>query len=303
MGRKDCRGPNRLHRLGETEIPTGHEFSDALEIEEAGVSLVRVEHRWVVAESAQRTSASDAEHDLLTKSVLAPTRVEAIGYLALLRGVVLDVAVEEEQRYAPDLRAPHLRDAPASLEVDIDLQGSTVGRGHQGERHAVGIERWVPLLLPTVRVQLLTEVALSVEKPDSDHRKPEIACSLEVVARENAETARVGRQGLADAELRREIGDGLDLRPAVLRSGRARPAMALIPAIIVEVAVESVFHRGEESQEGAVLGQLSEPLLRHDSQQPDRVVPCGLPRIGVDPPEEVERASVPRPSEVRRNGG
>lgn len=165
------------------------------------MSLVRVIHAWVVAESTQRTRPTDAQHDLLAKPVFAPAGIEAIGDFTFLRRVVLDVTIEQEQWNAADLRTPHLGDAPASFEIHVDLQGTIGWRRNQGERHTVRVECRVTLLLPPVRVQLLPEVSLPVEKPDSDQGEPEITCGFEVVAGKNSKTSRIGWQRLADAEL------------------------------------------------------------------------------------------------------
>ena len=45
------------------------------------------------------------------------------------------------------------------------------------------------------------------------------------------------------------------------------PALAgLVPARFLHVAIEVLLHRGEEAHEGAVLGQLAEPLPRNHPQ-------------------------------------
>ena len=51
----------------------------------------------------------------------------------------------------------------------------------------------VVLVLPAARVEPLPEVALVVIQPDADERNAEIGCALDVIARENAEAARVDR--------------------------------------------------------------------------------------------------------------
>ena len=92
-------------------------------------------------------------------------------------------------------------------ELDLDLQGLPIGRGEQVERHAVWVEGRIPLLLPAVGVQVLTEVALPVEQSDGDQRDAEVAGGLQMVAGQNAEAARIDRDRFADAELGREVSD------------------------------------------------------------------------------------------------
>ena len=104
------------------------------------------------------------------------------------------------------------------------------------ERQPVGVEHRVALLLPAVGRDRLREVAGLVEEADAEERHAEVGGRLEVVAGEDAEAARVLRQGRGDAELRREVRDrarriGAErLEPARLgevlaqaRAARARP--------------------------------------------------------------------------------
>src|SRR5207253_7751945 len=56
-------------------------------------------------------------------------------------------------------------------------------------------------------VESLLEVAAAVEESDPDERDAELSRPFQVVAREDAEPARVDRQTLVDAELHREVGD------------------------------------------------------------------------------------------------
>ncbi len=81
----------------------------ALEAEEAGVALVRVEDLHVEPERFEHAHAAHPEEDLLLQPVLDVAAVQAVGDLAHVGLVVVDVGVEEVERGAADVGPPHLR--------------------------------------------------------------------------------------------------------------------------------------------------------------------------------------------------
>ncbi len=82
------------------------------------MALVRVEHLHVEAERLEHAHAAHAEEDLLLQPVLDVAAVEAVGDLAHVGFVVVDVGVEEVERCTADVRSPHLRVQGASGELD-----------------------------------------------------------------------------------------------------------------------------------------------------------------------------------------
>ena len=206
-------GADRRERLVDVEAGRRHELPHPLQAEEPGVALVGVEdlrrgvpgHRAV---GAHRPHAADPDEDLLADAVLGVAAVEAVGDLAQVGVVVLDVGVEQQQRHAADRGHPHPRPQHAALgHGDVDEDRRALGVGEQVQREALRVERRVGLLLPAVEREGLPEVARAVEQPDRDQRHAEVGGGLEVVAREDAEPARVVRQHLGDAELHREVAD------------------------------------------------------------------------------------------------
>ena len=236
VGGEDAAGPHRLDRLGVGQALVDHELADALEAEEAGVALVGVEHLRLDAHGLQRPHAADAEQDLLAQPVLGVAAVEAVGDLADLVGVLVDVGVEEVQRHPSRARLPHLGDQRHAGQVDLHPHPS-----HGVSAMTCGSSR-IALLLPAVGVEALAEVAVPVEQADADEGHAEVAGRLEVVARQHAEAAGVLRDGLGDAELGREVGDQVE---------RA-VALGLEPAVAVEVALQLAVHFAQEPLEPGV---------------------------------------------------
>ena len=70
------------------------------------------------------------------------------------------------------------------------------------------LEIQVVLVLPAGLIEPLPEITLVVEQPDADQRHAEIGRRLDVIARQDAEAARVDRQRLVQAELGGEVRDG-----------------------------------------------------------------------------------------------
>ena len=108
-----------------------------------------------------------------------------------------------------------------SIATTIGLAVASDGRLHR-QLVDVGVE--VLFVLPAVVVEALAEVALVVEQADADERDAQVAGALDVVAGEHAEAAGVDRQRLVQAELGREIGDGLGRSTPACRAPQVRSA-------------------------------------------------------------------------------
>ena len=231
-------GADRLERLVERERVGGGELVDALDAEEAGVALVGVvdvrgRGAGQARPEAQGADAAHAEQHLLLEALLAAAAVEAVGDVAGGLVVLGDVGVEEQQRDAADLRAPHVGvQLAAAGQAERDDARGAVSLAQQRQGQAVGVEDGVGLLLPAVAVEALLEVAGLVEQADADDRDAEVGGRLQVVAGEDAEAAGVLRQHLGDAELRAEVGD----RPGGAALDLLGPG--LVPAGRGEVGVE-----------------------------------------------------------------
>lgn len=225
--------------------------------------------------------------------MLAATAVEAVGDLALGGRVGLDVGVEQQQGYAPDLGLPDVRgEGAAAGQRQVDPAGGAVGLAEQGDGELVRVEQRVALLLPAVPVEGLAEVAVPVEEPDADDRDPEVAGGLEVVAGEDAEAAGVLGQRGGDPVLGREVGDGGGQRDVGPLPGRLIPARAgqVLPQVVGEVA--------EPAEEPPVGGERGEPGGRDLPEQPHRVLAGRGPDLRVHGPEEVPGLGVPGPAQV-----
>ena len=103
--------------------------------------------------------------------------------------------VEQIQRDPPDVGAPDGDADVLAGEIEVHRQAGT------GERHAGWLELGEPLLLPTVGVEVLAEVALRVQQSDSNERDTEVRRCLEVIAGEDPQASAVLGHRFDDAEL------------------------------------------------------------------------------------------------------
>ena len=73
----------------------------------------------------------------------------------------------------------------------MDHHGLAVGSDGAGHGQLIYVGFEVLFLLPAVGVEALPEVSLPVEKADSDKWDIEVGSALDVVARQDAEAARI----------------------------------------------------------------------------------------------------------------
>ena len=168
------------------------ELAQPLDLEERRVSLVQVEDGGLDPERGERADAADAQQQLLADPVLAVAAVERVRE---------PVDLEQVQRYGADVLPPHRCLDRLVRELDRHRHGLA----HQADR--VRVDALIVLGLPAVGVDLLPEVAAAVEQADSDQRDAELGCSLQMVAGEDSEPARVDRQPLVQPELHAEVRD------------------------------------------------------------------------------------------------
>ena len=95
--------------------PSSRVRGDALQAEEAGVTLVAVEDLREGVDLLEGADAADAEEDLLLEAVLGVAAVETVGDVPADLGVLLDRRVEQVEGDAADLARQSLarRGVPA----------------------------------------------------------------------------------------------------------------------------------------------------------------------------------------------
>ena len=200
------RGVGREHQPGTNpsdggiDVPTVDHPVDQLEGDEAGVTLVEMMHWGQPPQRGQCPGTSDAEHHLLIEAMMAVTAVEPVGDPTVVLAVRLEVRVQDEKRDPAHIDAPN--------------PGGDVPTGEWDAHHHTGVQSAqvdrvdgrVVLRLPSIG-DLLIEIAMSIEEPDTDQREPPIAGSLQMVTGKDPEATGILGYESIDTEFRRAIGD------------------------------------------------------------------------------------------------
>ena len=289
VGRED-RGPaDPLARLVRGDAG-GDQLANPLQQGERGMPLVQVQQVVLDPERAQHLRAAEPEHDLLPQSQLEVADVEPRADPPAVRIILRDVGIHQVERDLSDCHLPdrHVDGGFHQGHADGDLPA--VVAEHARDGRGVPIEGLVPVLLPAVVVQALVKVALRIHEPDGHQRDTQVAAFLEVVARQEAQTAGVERQRAVQAVLRREVGHG---EAAVL--GHEAEIAALRPVYVppefshdLVVAAEIV----------GVPGGRVQDLVRQIAQHAIGIVTAALPGLAVQKLEQHAGAGVPAPPEV-----
>ena len=290
MGREHGPRPHRRSGLGERQAVVEHGPTDAFESEEPGVPLVEVKDLGELAYGLEGAHAADAEYDLLADAFLRATAVEPVADQSVLVVVLVDVGVEQVQRDASDAGLPQGGVHPHAGQLDAHPHVGYFGQGHRTR-----VESREALLLPSPPVEVLTEIAVSVEESDTRERQAEVVGRLQVVAGQHAQAARVLRQGGSDAELRREVAH----RAQPIRMGRLE--LGLEPPGRVEREPQLVADAGCERRERGVGGQGVEAFLRLGRQSKGGVASFELPAGAMDAANQVDGPFVVAPPQVHRH--
>ncbi len=221
---------------------------------------------------------------------LATADIEDVGDRPVLDRVVRDVRVQQEHRHPADLRKPDGDRQIASRQLDAHRERQAVRVLDACQRQPTQVVVGVGVLLMTVRIDRLAEVALAVEQPDPDEWQSHIAGRLHVIAGEHAEAARVDTERLVDAVLGAEIGDRA-VEPVAIPL--VEPVAGPVRHVAVEVG-QDILVLGHE----LLVVEQPRPLCRAADDR--NGVPIAVPRRPVDQAPKVPCLGIPRPVEVVR---
>jgi len=195
----------------------------------------------------------------------AAAAVQPVGDLVQVGLVLLHVGVEQQQRDPAHLSHPDLSgQLPARGQADRDPDRGAARVAEQLERQPVGVPGRVALGLPAVRGQRLGEVTVPVQQPHRDQRDAEVAGRLQVITGQDAEAARVLRQGGGDAVLGREVRD----RGRPLESARIG---VRVPAGLGGVLAQVPLGRAQPAEKILVGRERGDPGRRQHAEHRGRI--------------------------------
>ena len=262
-------------------LPRGAQLADSLDRAQKAVALVEVKDSGRHVERTQRAHAADAEHDLLAQAPVWFGDIEAVGDPSQVRRVGLEVGVEQEERHATDLGAPHsdAHGARADWRFNLDVL-------ELSHRQLAAPVLRVHLDLAAAGVDVLVPETLFVEKTDRDEWQPKVAGCLQVVAGQDAEPARVDGQAFGQAELQREVGDD-ERRLGVHEARLAVVVLAAGGACDVERGANVL-----------ALARAGHSRLAEPREQQDGVLPGRFPQLEIEGAKEIFDSGLPGPEQI-----
>jgi hypothetical protein len=275
---EDALGRHRLERRAERQ-PAREVLAQQLEDQERRVTLVEVPHGRCQSQRAQYAYAADAEDHLLAhaRRVIAP--IQPMRDVAVGRGVLRAVGIEQVHRRASRLCLPGARHDVAPRDAHAHLEPLTLGGAQRLDRQIARITLTILGMLDAVVVDRLAEVALLVEQAHGEEARVLIGCRLAVVGGQHAESTRVDRKALMKAVLGAEIrgqrlcGAGR-ARVHVTIEGLECASVALEIRTIVSAALESRLVDTAQHQARVAVGLLPQRGIEVLEQRAGRTMPA-----------------------------
>ncbi|MBS1136999.1 MAG: hypothetical protein H6R11_953 [Proteobacteria bacterium] len=207
-----------------------------------------------------------------------------------MRGVIRCViAVQEVKLHATDLNLPGAQPDRVPRQGDLQPQPFAVRLAQRRDRQLSGVVVREERLLCAVLIDHLAKIALLVEQPNADDGNAQIAGSLELIAGNIAQPARINGQGFAQHEFHTEIRNRAKLR---LRVGLLKPAGRLRR---LSPGLHQVVHVLAESG----VGQHMPQFLPRDRLQDDPGVIRELPQHGIQLPPHLVGGMIPCPAHIQ----
>ena len=290
MGREHGARRHRFQRRRIVEALRG-ELAHAFEHQKGGVPFVDVPYGGRQAHFMQRAHAAYAEHDLLLEARAAVAAIELVRDIAVGNRVLFDVGIQQEQPHLADLHPPDLRHDIAVGQADLDAELHAVVAHDRSDRQVIEVGIRVLRVLAALDVYGLRKITLAVKKPDADERQRQVARRFAVIAREDAEPARINRQALVKAELGAKVGDQIAFFQAAGGRGGRRG---------VAIGIEGGQHPVITRQEYRIGGGADQAVLADSFQEGFRAVTDGVPEGEVQPGKQRARGAIPAVPQVIR---
>ncbi len=132
-------------------------------------------------------------------------------------------------------------------------------------------------LLPSVRIELLLEIAVLIEQAHAHQVEQRIARCLQVIARQHPQAARVNREAIEQSVLHREVRylhGGIGARRQIRIQNFAGPPVQRQKAGVGRRALESGLLHAAQQHHGVVVGRLPDRRIQTAEDRAQRMVPA-----------------------------
>src|SRR6266446_1853655 len=130
----------------------------------------------------QHPPPANAEHDLLFQAQLAVTTIELSGDAPVCRRVRRVVRIHQVQSRTSDLYLPYPNPHRGPWEGNGEPYPFAVTVAHGTDWELARIVERIERLLPTSRVDHLTEISALIEQADPDDRNPQVFRRFQEIA-------------------------------------------------------------------------------------------------------------------------
>src|SRR5215472_2008452 len=277
-------------RLIERDAFIDHSTQNRLENAKSTVALVQVQNAGSNAHSPQSAIPPDAQQQLLTNSDATVASIQARTEISIFGSISIDIRIEQVQIPASHTKTPDLCANHAATCFDLHHHGLAVCSDGAFHRQLIDVGLEIFLLLPTVAVQPLPEIALAIKQSHANQGDIQIRRALEVVACQNSQAARVDRNRLVQSELGGEVPNW----PGPQDAGVPRAPGVVVFEILAQAAIGVV----DETVQHLFFGAALDFFQGNLREQRDWIVVQLAPADRVQVKEQACRVGVPAPPEI-----
>ena len=156
-----------------------HQPDNAFDAEKRGMAFVHVIHGRLHAERFQGSISADPEKNLLPDTHFQIPAIKLRGNLAVFGPVGRQIRVQQKKLDPADIHVPDLR-----VHLSVRQFDGHFHVWNELDRPRVEIIVFKSFLLPAGGIEVLPEIPLLVEKPDTHERKAQIAGGFQMIARQ-----------------------------------------------------------------------------------------------------------------------
>ncbi len=185
-----------------------HDMTDAFQPGKGAVPFIHVTDRRKQIHGLESPAAADSQKRFLGHPDFAVAGVQPGGDVLNMFRIFRQVGIQQQKPDLSHLNFPDTRMNHPMRSLNLDHQIFAGCLGDFSNRQIKHIDDGIGFLLPSVMVQILTEIAFPVQQSDAGQGKAQSGRGLEVIAGQHPESAGKKRQGFMQAEFHGKVRQG-----------------------------------------------------------------------------------------------
>ncbi len=282
MGGEQRRRTHEFKSLAERIMAVLHILAEPLQTCECGVTLVVMVHRRIQAKCAERPDAAYAQQNLLLEPVLVVTAVKLVRDGAVLLSIGLIIGVQKIEIRTAHSHFPNTGVKGPSRKAHTYALPYAVLPYDRLHRNLEKVLGDVLGHLVALRGKFLAEISVAVQKADGREVHVHIRSLLQIVSRQNSQTAGIYLEGCVQTVFHTEICDG-----------------RLLPfRLLGHIGIEILYNAVHTRYEVLVPGQFIISFKTYLVQNFHRIMAGLMPQVSVNALEQGLGLIIPAPPEV-----